>query len=116
MITVRNTCGKNMRAAYQKISVSASLEMRNLYKKEGWRGKDIAGNFKQYYPRAINCHMKKKLNDRSGDKRKFNGAQKKKTTEIVPTRSLDLNPIENFFHQIKSKLKKDAIFQKVIGP
>ena len=52
--------------------------MRNLYKKEGWRGKDIAGNFKQYYPRAINCHMKKKLNDRSGDKCKFNGAKKKK--------------------------------------
>ena len=71
-----------MRAAYKKIPLSASLEMRNLYQKKRWRGKDIAAKFKEYHPRAINRHMKKKLMDTSGDKRKFNGAPKQKTKDI----------------------------------
>ena len=32
----------------------------------------------------------------------------------IPPRSLDLNPIENFFHNVKGKLKQDALDNKII--
>ncbi len=83
-----------MRAAYKKIPLSASLEMRNLYQKHRWRGQGIPAKFNDYHPRAINGHMKKKLMDTRGDKRKFNGAPKQKTKDIGQKKNVNCSHFE----------------------
>ena len=55
-------------------------------------------------------------NDPSQNSRKAKEALKNIGAEVgkIPPRSPDLNPIENFFHNVKRKLRQDAITNRIV--
>ena len=60
------------------------MEMRNLHQKQGLKGVDVVARYKSYCPRSVYRHMKMKITDSTGDKRKFNGAKKLEIPKIAP--------------------------------
>ncbi len=84
---------------------------------------DITDSMNKFPPSETFARCDKEIENalwlQDGDPRQNSKAAKvawtqlKCTMQSIPARSPDLNPIENFFHVIRKKLKDDAIAREI---
>ena len=116
-----NKVGSGGRVAHFMVAISYQngVIMREQYEKmNGLYFSDfLKRNFGQIFRNNVNPNSRLFVQD--GDPRQNSRAASKSIEKAggqqisIPPRSPDLNPIENFFHLIEQKLKRDAIDRNI---